>query len=163
MRRVGWVLALVLGAGGCAPTSQDRVRDYSLDGHAQYRQGRYADARASFEAALALKPDDVPLLFNVGQCCDRLGDAARAERAYAACLEREPNHAASRHALCALMVRDGRSDEAVRMVEAWLAREPKLAAAYAADGWLWHQAGDLPRAQARLQQALELDPHDVHA
>ena len=48
------------------------------------------------------------------------------------------------------------------MVEDWLAREPRLAAAYAEDGWLWYQAGDLPRAQGRLEQALELDPHDGH-
>jgi tetratricopeptide (TPR) repeat protein len=44
-----------------------------------------------------------------------------------------------------------------------MAREPNVAAAYATDGWLWHQAGDLPRAQARLQQALLLDPHDCFA
>jgi Flp pilus assembly protein TadD len=49
------------------------------------------------------------------------------------------------------------------MVEDWLIHQPRLAAAYALDGWLWHQSGDLPRAQARLQQALELDPHDVTA
>jgi tetratricopeptide (TPR) repeat protein len=46
------------------------------------------------------------------------------------------------------------------MVQSWLAREPGRAAAYAEDGWLWYQAGDLPRAQGRLEQALELDPHD---
>jgi tetratricopeptide (TPR) repeat protein len=60
-------------------------------------------------------------------------------------------------------VREGRQDEAVKMVEDWLAREPNLAAPYAVDGWLWHQVGDLPRAQARLQQALQIDPHDMHA
>jgi tetratricopeptide (TPR) repeat protein len=49
------------------------------------------------------------------------------------------------------------------MVQSWLASQPKLAAAYAEDGWLWAQSGDLPRAQARLQQALDLDPHDPRA
>jgi tetratricopeptide (TPR) repeat protein len=163
MRRVGWVVALGLGLAGCAPASQDRVRDYSLDGQLLFRQGRYADARESFQAALALRPDDAALLYNAGQCADRLGDAAAAEQFYNACLDKQSNHAAGRHALCALLVREGRNDEATGMVEAWLAREPKLAAAYAADGWLWHQAGDLPRAQARLQQALEIDPHDGFA
>jgi tetratricopeptide (TPR) repeat protein len=65
--------------------------------------------------------------------------------------------------LSALLVREGRQPEAVRMVQDWLAREPKRAAAYAEDGWLWHEAGDLPRAQARFQQALALDPHDCRA
>src|SRR5207244_968110 len=72
-------------------------------------------------------------------------------------------HAPCRHSLATLMVRGGRRQEAVKMVEDWLAREPKLAAAYAEDGWLWRQTGDLPRAQLRLQQALELDPHDQRA
>jgi tetratricopeptide (TPR) repeat protein len=47
------------------------------------------------------------------------------------------------------------------MVQQWLTREPQRAAAYAEDGWLLFQTGDLPRAQARLQQALGLDPHDT--
>ena len=46
------------------------------------------------------------------------------------------------------------------MVDDWIVRDPKSARAYAEDGWLWHRVGDLPRAQARLQQALELDPHE---
>src|SRR5438034_732907 len=53
--------------------------------------------------------------------------------------------------------------EAVRMMDAWIAREPKLSAARAEKGWLLHQAGDLPQAQAVLQEALELDPHDPRA
>src|SRR5262249_40406658 len=74
-----------------------------------------------------------------------------------------PNHAECRHALASLLMRVGRRDDAVRMVQDWLAREPKRAAAYAEDGWLWFQVGDLPRAQTRLQQALELDPHEPRA
>ena len=74
-----------------------------------------------------------------------------------------PDHTEARHALCVLLVRQKRRGEAVRMVEEWLARRPRLGAAYAEDGWLWHQAGDLPRAHSRLQQALQLDPQDVRA
>jgi len=48
-------------------------------------------------------------------------------------------------------------------VQAWRASEPKLAAAYVEDGWLYHQAGDLPKAQGRLQQALDIEPHNVRA
>src|SRR5262249_57045861 len=91
------------------------------------------------------------------------GDAAEAEGCYQECLRRPPNQEACRQALAVLLVRQKRRDEAARMVEDWLRREPKLAGPYAEDGWLWHQAGDLPRAQARLQQALELDPHDPRA
>lgn len=149
--------------GACAPTAQDRVRDYNDDGMHLYRQGAYAKAAESFEAALALEPGDASLLYNAGQCHERAGNAAKAEQYYNACLQKAPNHPACRNGLAALMVRQGRRDEAVRMVEGWLASQPRLAAAYAADGCLRHQFGDLPAAKLRLEQALELDPHDTRA
>lgn len=160
MRRVCWLMTIALAMGACAPAVQERLREYSDDGLHLYQQGQYAAARDSFQAALQLKPDDVGLLYNLGQCYDRLGNASRAEHYYTECLQRSSNHAACRQALAALLVRQDRWPDAVRMVEDWLTQEPKLASAYAVDGWLWHQTSDLPRAQARLQQALQLDPHD---
>src|SRR5205823_6769683 len=125
--------------------------------------GDYRSARESFQAALTLTPDDPALLYNIGECYDRAGDPTNAERSYRACLQLAPNHTDCRHALDAMLVRVGRREDAAQMVQDWLAREPRLAAAYAEDGWLLQQGGDLPRAQARLQQALALDPHSVPA
>jgi tetratricopeptide (TPR) repeat protein len=149
--------------GGCAQTAQERAQEYNEDGVQLYQSGRFVEARECFQAALALDAEDAALLYNLGQCHDRLGNLPRAEQSYNACLQRSPNHANSRHALATLLVRQGRWDEAVQMVQDWLAREPHLASAYAEDGWLWHQAGDLLRAQGRLQQALDLDPRDCRA
>lgn len=163
MSKIAWVAGVVLGLAGCVTTGDDRFRDYNEDGLFQFRQGNYRDARESFQAALDLKTGDPALMYDIAECYDRLGDAAKAERFYRECLDRAPNHEACRHALAALLVRQKRRDEAARMIEDWLAREPKLAGPYAEDGWLWHQAGDLPRAQARLQQALAIDPRDVRA
>jgi tetratricopeptide (TPR) repeat protein len=163
MRSVSWLLALALGLAGCESASQQRLRDYNEDGVSLFQRGNYAAARESFQAALALKPNDPALLYNAGECSDRLGDAAAAERYYSQCLQNAPNQADCRHALASLLVRVGRTADASHMIEDWLAREPRLAAAYAEDGWLLHLAGDLPRAQARLQQALQLDPHEPRA
>jgi tetratricopeptide (TPR) repeat protein len=164
MRRVLIVAAIVLWAGGCAATmNEDRARDYSQDGLYLFQRGKYRDARESFEAALALKPDDSALLYNVGECHDRLGNTAKAEQCYRQCLQQAPNLAECRHALVVLLVRTGRRPDAVQLVQGWLASAPKLAAAYVEDGWLHHQAGDLPKAQGRLQQALEIEPHNVRA
>lgn len=162
MRPRDW-LVLALCLSGCESASQERLRAYNQDGVYLFERGDYPAARETFQAALALKPNDPTLLYDLGQCYDRLGDLAKAERYYAQCLMQAPNHAECRHALASMLVRVGRSDDAARLIEDWLAREPRLAAAYAEDGWLWHQAGDLPRAQARLQQALELDPHEPRA
>ncbi len=163
MNKVAWIAGVVLGLAGCVSPTDDRFRDYNEDALLLFRQGNYRDARESFQAALDLKPGDPALMYDIGECYDRLGDAVKAEHFYQECLQRSPNHEACRHALAVLLVRQKRRDEAAHMIEDWLARAPKLAGPYAEDGWLWHQAGDLPRAQARLQQALEIDPHDVRA
>jgi Tfp pilus assembly protein PilF len=155
-----FVAVLGVALGGCVSTEQERAQDYNEDGVYLYRRGDYMGARESFKAALALQPEDAGLLFNVGECYDRLGKTAKAEQYYNECLKRSPNHASCRHALTALLVGAGRRPEAERMVADWMAREPKLAMPYAEDGWLQHEAGNLPQAQARLQQALEFDPHD---
>lgn len=163
MRRGWWAAGLAIVLGGCTSSVPDRVHDYNDDGVYLFRRGQYADARDSFQAALALKADDVGLLYNLGRCYDHLGNATKAEHYYNECLQRAPNDALCRHAQAALLVRENRMADAARMVEDWLAREPKRAAAYAEYGWLHHQTGDLYRARAYLDRALDLDPHDYRA
>jgi len=160
MARPGWVVGLALLVVGCAETVQDRVREYNEDGVHLYKGGSYAQARESFQAALALKPGDSNLAFNIGQCYDHLGQPDKAEQAYRQCLQLAPEHLECRHALVVLLWEQNRRPEVVKLIEDFLAGHPNLAAAYAEHGWLWHQLGDLPRARSRLQQALALDSHD---
>ncbi|MBM4070841.1 MAG: tetratricopeptide repeat protein [Planctomycetes bacterium] len=159
-RQPALVAALLLCAG-CVAVEQERIREYNEDGIYLFRRGDYVAARESFKAALALEPEDPGLMYNIGECHDRLGKAEKAEKFYKECLLRVPNHPDCRHALTVLLVRQGRRPEAQGLVNDWMAREPGMAAPYAEDGWLLHEAGDLPRARTRLQQALDIDPHDV--
>jgi Tfp pilus assembly protein PilF len=161
--RSRWLAGLVLVAAGCTPTMQDRVRAYNADALYLFQHGDYPHARDTFQAALDLTPEDADLRFNIAQCYERMGNQDKAESTYCECVQKAPNHAESRHALCVLMVRQKRREEAVRMVEDWLRRQPRLSAPYAEDGWLWHQAGDLPRALSRLEQALQFDPQNTRA
>lgn len=163
MRWRTWILLSGLVVSGCAPTSQERVRDYNQDGVDLFRRGDYAHARESFQAALNLTPGDASVLYNIGQCADRMGQYSAAEQNYQQCLHASPNHLECRYAYAGLLVRENRRPEAVRMVEGWLAKQPGSAGPYVVDGWLWRQAGDLPRAQSRLQQALAIDPNNVLA
>ena len=160
--RGGWML-LALVLVGCEVTRQERVRAYTDDGVELFQKGDYRDARESFQAALALKPNDPSLLYNRGECYDRLNAVAQAEQDYRGCLKLVPNHGPCRHALVALLARTKREPEAQALVNDWIDKEPKSAAAYAEDGYLLRTRGDLPRAQARIQQALDLDPHDERA
>jgi tetratricopeptide (TPR) repeat protein len=163
MRRLGWIAALALGTAGCASSVQDRVQFYTCDGLELYQRGAFAQARDDFQAALVYRPGDPNLLYNLGQCYEHLGDPVKAEQLYNEVLQRAPNHCEARHAQAVLMVRQGRQCDAERMVAEWIQRQPNLATAYAEQGWLLRQTGNLPRAHGSLQVAVELDPTDLRA
>src|SRR5262245_17874420 len=125
MRSV-WRLGVLTGClCGCAAPVQEKFQQYNEDGVYLFQRGDYGGARESFQRALTFKPEDPALLYNVGECYERQGDSAKAEQFYGVCLQRAPNHADCRHALAVLLVREGRGAEATRMVQDWLAREPK--------------------------------------
>jgi tetratricopeptide (TPR) repeat protein len=159
-----WFWAIVLmGLIGCAPMAHERANDYREDALRLYSAGHYDQAAESFEAALNTSPGDPDLEYHAARCYDLCGQTTKAEQFYNACLLRAPNHAQARRGLASLLVRSGRQVEATKMTEDWLANAPDRAEAYSLDGWLWHQSGDLPKAEGRLLQALELDRNDAWA
>jgi tetratricopeptide (TPR) repeat protein len=158
-----WVAGLALCLGGCVTTQEERVHDYNQDGVFLFQRGDYRGARDSFQAALVLHPNDADLVFNLGECYDRMSDTSRAECLYRECLTRVPKHAACRHGLVDLLTRTGRQQEAVALIDSWLRETPVTADAYTEQGWYLHHTGDLPRAQASLHKALEIDPHNQRA
>ncbi len=159
------VLSVMLGCLlGCVSTQhQERVKLFNDDGMDQFARGNYREAKDSFRAALELSPNDPSLLFNAAQCYDRAGDTVRAEHYYTACLQRDPAHGDARLALMSVFYRTGRREEANRMIEQWLAKEPGLADVYVLDAWRLRQENALPQAQMRLQQALALEPANRRA
>ncbi|MHB1422504.1 MAG: tetratricopeptide repeat protein [Gemmataceae bacterium] len=163
MGRVGSVAVLALLISACAPVIPERVQQYNDLGLEHFQKREFERASLDFQAGLALLPHDFTLLYNVGQCYDHLGQSEQAEKYYRLCLQQRPNDAECRHALNALLVQRGRFTEAQRMVRDWLAREPKLSAAYAEDGWLYEQQGDPIKALKRYQQAVFHDPHNTLA
>ena len=148
---------------GCETPAQERARPFNEDGVYLFQRHDYASARESFEEALRVQPKDPGLLYNLGQCYDRLNNTAKAEYFYQQCLQQDAHHAPCRHALAVLWYRSGHAKEAEQLIEDWLAREPKRADAYVEDGWRLRQEGELNQAQARLQQALDLEPRNVRA
>jgi Tfp pilus assembly protein PilF len=163
MRRVGWIAVLALGVTACGVDRQEKVRGYAEDGLHLYQCGDYRLARLDFEAALKLAPGDVTLQYDLAQCWDRMGRDDKAEPLYRDCIQRDANNPDCRHALTVLLVRQGRRDEAVVMVQEWLKANPNLSGPYVEDAYLWHDYGDLIRARERLLQACALDKQDYRA
>lgn len=166
------VLAPMLGlllAGtvlGCAPLVDERVRrinEINADGVELFAKKDYRAALDSFDYVLTLNPNDAGLLYNIGQCYDRLGERAKAEQYYVSCLQHAPDHGDARLALVSLQYSTGRQAEAKQAIADWLTKSPKNADAYVLDGWRLRQEKALPQAQGRLQQALTLEPHNRRA
>ena len=114
MRRVALFVLPAILAAACAPTGQERLRDYNDDGVRLFQRGAYGNARDSFQAALALRPADPDLAYDVGQCYDRLGQPDQAQKFYEQCLAAAPGHVECRHALTVLLWNNGHQDEASR-------------------------------------------------
>jgi tetratricopeptide (TPR) repeat protein len=160
MGRHIWLLMLLVG---CASSTDHRLKEFNDDGVHMFARGDFPAARDSFEAALILAPQDAGIVYNLGQCYDRMGDWRRAEQYYLNCLQGAPTHSDARQAQASLLYRTGRTDEANRMIQDWLEQQPRLADAYVLDAWRLRQDKALPQAQGRLQQALALEPNHRRA
>lgn len=161
----GGGVALLAGllAAGCASPMQERVEFFNEDGVHLFSKGDYRAARDSFELALTLTPDDPGLLYNLGRCCDRLGETQKAEQYYVQCLQIDDKHAEARLAYADLLQRTGRQEQANRMILTRLQDHPNKVDALVLDAWRLRQERALPLAHGRLQQALALDPHHPRA
>src|SRR6266436_1955420 len=82
----------MLFCAGCAATQDERIKEFNDDGLQLFARGNFQAARDSFEMALTLSPQDPAILYNVGQCQDRLGDWRQAEQYYIACVQINPNN-----------------------------------------------------------------------
>jgi tetratricopeptide (TPR) repeat protein len=163
MHRVCLIATLAVAVAGCTSPRDERVQEYAGDGVWLFQKGQYAEAGECFQAAVALKPNDATLLYNLGESYQQRAAFPQAERYYNQCLQNEPDHAACRYALARLLVQMGRPSDAEHMIQDWLVRNQQSADALALDGWYRHQRGDLPGAHARLQQALDLESHNRRA
>jgi Tfp pilus assembly protein PilF len=148
---------------GCTPVQESRWRLYNEDGVLLFAKGDYRNALDSFNAALTLSPQDPVIIYNAGQCYDRLGDTKKAEQYYTHCLQTDPKHADAHLAMISLVYRTGREKAADQQIVDWFQQDPKSADPYVADAWRLRREKNYPAAQGRLQDALGIDPQNRRA
>lgn len=162
-RRLAFGFAFLAFAVGCDATSHDRVRLFNEDGIHQFAQGNFRDAAESFEQALVLAPNDAVLTFNLAQAYDRVGDVERAETYYQEALRRDRTYADARHAYANLLHRTGRAEQADRAVAEWANVDGAKADTLVLQAWRLRQQQAYPQAYDKLQEALNLEPHNPRA
>ena len=87
---------------------------FNKRGVRRIREGRRDEARADFEAALALDSRCAPALMNLGNLAFEGGDAAEAVRMYESAIEADPEYPLVHANLASAYKKLGRYDDAVR-------------------------------------------------
>jgi len=160
----GLCLPIAAGCGGIIAQSRN------AEGVRLYDQGRYQESLDRFEQAVNSHPDNADGYYNLGAVHHRLGlltqdpsHFAQAEHYYNQCLDRDENHCHCYRGLAVLLVEQERSEEAFRLIEGWvdrnpLASEPKIELAR-----LFEEFGDRQAAKEHLVEALSVDHENPRA
>src|SRR5262249_7054625 len=125
-------------------------------------QGRYADAIAAYESALAVAPSHPSLLNNLGLALQGDGQGERAAAAYRAALAVEPGHRQALANLAHLLCNLRRYPEAAALCAEFVRRYPEGDATILIDwGICQHHAHAYDEAEASFRRALALAPGDA--
>lgn len=122
----------------------------------------YKAAIAAMNEAIAAKPDDVELKFQLGSILERAGDHKKAEETFLALLEKLPNHAPSLNYLGYMWADKGVNlERAEEMLTRAVGQEPENGAYVDSLGWLYFRQGKLELAEKYLTDATRLLPRDA--
>ncbi len=166
LRLTAVVLCLVTaaaGAGPNAPREDPMVTAARLNAQlavAYLKQNDIALAREKIEKALLQNPRDPSVQISAGLVYERLQDAVRADKHYAAALKLEPNDPDIQNNYAVFQCRAGHAAQGQKLFEQ-AAKNPAYATpevAFANAGVCARTAGDLPRAEAFFRKALQLRP-----
>ena len=120
--------------------------------------GRTEDALREYEGALAKAPTDPDLMLRVGCGKVSAGRAKQAEELVRKVLADRPNSAEANHCLGrALLLEGTRLAEALRLLERAVELDANRAEYQLYAGWAANDAGNVPKAEHALAEALRLD------
>jgi len=123
--------------------------------------GDAALAVALMKTAVAAKPDEIDLQFQLGSVQERAGDRPGAEKTFRAVLEKNENHAPTLNYLGYMWAEDGQHlEEAHEMLTRAVGQEPENGAYVDSLGWVYFRLGKLDLAEKYLTDATRLMPRD---
>lgn len=120
-------------------------------------QERFAEAVAAYQKGLALRPDDGPAHFNLGNALRELGDLAAAATAYKQAATLAPDLAQAWYNLADLQQEDGHYADAANSLRAALRAAPDYADAHFNLAVCLEQVGREGEARRHWERYLELD------
>lgn len=121
-----------------------------------FNASRYSEARAEFEAALALDPDSSRAAVALAHSLQFSGEPERALEIVSSLAKAKPGDAEARAGLAEIHGLQGRVSDAIAAYEAVAALAPKDASVHVSLGRLHLRAGDPAAAEAALRKAVAL-------
>lgn len=110
------------------------------------------------QKAAALDPRDVPVLSQLAQFYDRMGQEERAMELCERIIALDPAHTAAAVNLAIYRIKRGRTEEAVALWNSALRRNPALSSARINLAVAQYRSGNRAEAEATLRQALRYEP-----
>lgn len=166
--RATTLLAYISAVNGATETAEKQYRTavevwpsnhYAHSGlaHLLADQERYAEAKESFESAVALYDEDVSLIIQLGIICDKLDDIEGAERAAAKAMEVDPEYAEAYNFLGYLYAeRAIKLDRALELVQKAMELQPDDPNITDSLGWVYYQMEDYEKAVEVLEKSVSL-------
>ncbi len=157
---------LLLTGAGCAMISDSQ----NQQGARMFEQAYYQGALERFGQALQTDPANPDSYYNLARTHHQLGklhnqqsNLQQAESYYHQCLDHNPNHQDCYRGLAVLLVEQGRSADAFKLVENWVARNPSTAAPKIELARLYEESSNRDLAKAQLIDAVAVDPVNARA
>ncbi len=144
----------------------DQAAPATMEGDILRAKGRFADAVAAYDRAVALVPHPTrinwPLFYDRGIALERLHLWARAEADFEKALELSPDQPFVLNYLGYSWAEQGRNlAKARQMIERALQERPNDGAIVDSLGWVMLKQGDIAGAIKNLEHAVELEPEDA--
>ena len=159
--------AILLGLTGCGGFD---AQGRNSEGVRLFQQSRYQEAAKQFQEATYADPNNADAYYNLAATYHRIGkvehrqtDLDQAETYYNLCLDRNADHTDCYRGLAVLLAEQGRNEEAFRLIEGWVQRQPGSADAKIELARLNDEFGNREAAKEHLIEALAVQPDNPRA
>ena len=159
--------ALPLATAGCGGFA---AQGRNAEGVRLFQKDRYQEALKQFQEATYSDPNNADSYYNLAATYHRIGriehrqsDLDQAETYYNLCLDRNAGHTDCYRGLAVLLTQQGRNEEAFRLVQGWVDRQPGQADAKVELARLNEEFGNRQIAKEHLIEALAVQPDNPRA
>jgi len=134
------------------------TNDSNIDGVDYFEAGQYERAMDSFNDYLILNPHDTKTLYNRGRCFEILGKTEEAIEDYYNVIDRDPDNIKALISCTQALYKSERYESAVRIGEMAVLTDQENYLAHYYYARANHKYGDLVKALAGYNAAIELNP-----